>query len=69
MRASGRVSSGGSSGRRAGVLFQVKYTNQAGALRSVPRESTTSGPEGLCSLWIGSSARRAFGGCLGSKRR
>ncbi len=42
MHASGRVSSGGSSGRRAGVLLQVKYTNQAGALRSVPRESTTS---------------------------
>ncbi len=26
-------------------------------------------PERLCLLWIGSSARRAFGGCLGSKRR
>ena len=51
-------------------VVQVKYTNQkrddlrvvAGSIHAFDRKK-------IFFFWIKSSARRAFGGCLGSKRR
>jgi hypothetical protein len=45
---------------------RVKSTSVQGGSGLRPNQPRTKGP--VC-FWIGSSARRAFGGCLGSKRR
>ena len=63
-----------------GNFVQVKYTNLRASLRedvtiypsSEPAlgwESNAFVPKKLVFFWIKSSARRAFGECLGSKRR
>lgn len=57
-------------GWRGGKLYDFR----PGVLRRMARArlgfgAAQRGAGVPCRLWIGSSARRAFGGCLGSKRR
>ena len=51
------------------ILFQVKYTNQKRSCRTAGAGSMLLVQRKPVFFWIKSSARRAFGGCLGSKRR
>ena len=50
---------------------QVKYTNQKRIVLMNDAGSSIHAIDQMkpCFFWIKSSARRAFGGCLGSKRR